>query len=618
MPLRKKKTIPPLRVAIFGDETTFVPAIFPLLIEKNCQIIPVDNTLSPSSLRALQVDLCIVDLTHPISNPGAFIFMRRLPGTLPIIAVIDDATVEFSEFAEIFDVLVLPLEVVRLGEDIDYLQRAARAGDPPPLPPTDAEIEQFSEFISTHTGLHFDRRNRKSLERGIQSRMNVVAAPSVAAYFIYLEKFLESRQELKKLVSLLTIGETSFFRFDPHFAALIDQVIPELIKSNQLIRRLRIWSAGCSTGEEVYSLAITLLRHFPQLASWDVSILGTDISHTSLKAAREGIYQERTLRHVTPELLAEWFVKSGKGWTVADRLRLLTNFSFLNLQNETYPDAKSGTTECDLIFCRNVMIYFRPETVQAVVGRLRRALRPGGYLFLGHAETLGAGLLDFVRCQHHGGIYYQAQTPAEVDNTVLKSQRSSDENKKHRQQVLLFENIHENGLLPEINREEKKKNSGIIPADKVNNRTVSPKGAMVETSQPSTNSRLLDQGFSLADQGCLDEAFSLCQQVLQTDDLSPRGYFLRGMIYDQLGESLAAVADFQRVILLDIKAVMAHYHLAHVYRRIGRKAEALRSMQTVVRLLMKMEAHEAITDAKDWTVAGLLERCGVELKQLEK
>jgi len=612
MPLRKKRTSP-LRVAVFGDTQTFIPAIDPPLIARNCQIIPVDNTVSSAALRELHVDLCIIDLAEPAL--AAHVFMRRLPAELPIIAVVDGTGREF-EFAEIFDVLTRPIDAIRLSEDIDYLRTAARCGDLAPLPPTDAEIEQFSDFFSEKCGLHFDRRNRKTLERGIQRRMRVVAAPSVAAYFTYLQSFLESRQEFKKLVTLLTIGETSFFRFDPHFAALIEQVIPELIKHHQSSRRLRIWSAGCSTGEEAYSLAITLLQHFPQLADWDITILGTDISHQSLTAARQGNYQERTLRHVSPQLLSQWFVKDGTGWTVAERLRLLTRFSFLNLQSETYPNPKNGTTECDLIFCRNVMIYFRPETVRAVVSRLRRALRPGGYLFLGHAETLGAGFLDFVRCQHHGGTYYRAGNEKKVDNAAA-GRTNPDEN-GNKPQFTLFAELHDNRLLPQNLSGEAKEKSGIFSDDKVNNKTTSQKIAATVIPQPDASSRLLDQGFSLADQGHLNEALSLCQQVLRTDDLSPRGYFLRGLILDQQGKSQVAAEDFQRVILLDIKAVMAHYHLAHIYRRIGRKTEALRSLQTAVRLLTKMGGKEAIPDAKDWTVTGLLERCSVELKQLEK
>ena len=612
MPL-KRKGFSPLRVAAFGDVQTFIPAIAPLLIAKSCQIIPVDSTLSPSALRDLRLDLCIIDLAEPAL--AAHVFMRHLPAELPIIAVVDGVGREF-EFAEIFDVLTLPIDDIRLGEDIDYLRTAARLGDPAPLPPTDAEIEQFSEFFSEKCGLHFDRRNRKTLERGIQRRMRVVAAPSVATYFTYLQNSLESRQEFKKLVSLLTIGETSFFRFDPHFAALIEKVIPEMIKHHQTSRRLRIWSAGCSTGEEVYSLAITLLQHFPQLADWNITILGTDISHQSLATARQGSYQERTLRNVTPKLLSEWFVKDGTGWTVAERLRLLTRFSFLNLQSETYPSPKNGTTECDLIFCRNVMIYFRPETVRAVVSRLRRALRPGGYLFLGHAETLGTGFLDFVRCQHHGGTYYRAGGGDEVDSAPRGSKKQ-DEN-KNKPQFILFEKLNDNRLLSQRYPEDAKEKSGIILVDKVNNKTTSPKNAALVIPQTSAASQLLDQGFSLADQGRLEEALSLCRQVLRTDDLSPRGYFLRGLIHDQQGQSLVAAEDFQRVILLDLKAVMAHYHLAHVYRRLGRKSEALRSLRTTVRLLSKMEAEETIPDARDWTVTGLLERCGAELKQLEK
>ncbi|PKN11308.1 MAG: hypothetical protein CVU69_12985 [Deltaproteobacteria bacterium HGW-Deltaproteobacteria-4] len=612
MPLKTTVQIS-LRVAVFGDINTFIPVIAPPLITQKCQIIPVDNSLSPLALQELRADFCIIDLTEPAL--AAHTFMRRLPTELPIIAVVDGTGREF-EFAEIFDILTLPIDAVRLGEDIDYLRSAARSHAPASLPPTDSEIEEFSNFFSEKCGLHFDRRNRKTLERGIQRRMRVVAAPSVAAYFSSLQNFLDSRQEFKKLVALLTIGETSFFRFDPHFTALIKQVIPELIKRNQTSRRLRIWSAGCSTGEEVYSLAITLLDHFPQLADWDISVLGTDISHQSLAVARQGNFQERTLRNVPPGLLAKWFSKDTKGWTVAERLRLLTRFGFLNLQSETYPDPKNGTTECDLIFCRNVMIYFRPETVRAVVGRLRRALRPGGYLFLGHAETLGTGFLDFVRYQHHGGTYYRAGGEEEIDRAE-QDNAAQDENENKPQFILFEKTDNYRQIFPSI-AHKVKETSGIITTDKVNSKTLSLKSSASITPPMGTVNQLLDQGFSLADQGRLDEAFSLCQQILHSDDLSSRAYFLRGLIHDQQGRSLAAIEDFQRVILLDLKAVMAHYHLAHVYRRTGRKTEALRSLQTTVRLLTKMGGKETIADAKDWTVTGLLERCGAELKQLEK
>jgi chemotaxis protein methyltransferase CheR len=262
------------------------------------------------------------------------------------------------------------------------------------------------------------------------------------------------------------------------------------------------------------------------------------------------------------------------------------------------------------------MIYFRPETVRAVVSRLRRALRPGGYLFLGHAETLGSGFLDFVRCQHHGGTYYRAGSDEAV-NSIAPGSKYQDEN-KNKPRFILFDERRDNRLLPQFPPSVTKEKSGIILADKVNNKTTSPKNAPIAPPPAITPSQLLDQGFSLADQGRLDEALALCQQVLRADDLSPRGYFLRGLIHDQQGQSLVAAEDFQRVILLDIKAVMAHYHLAHVYRRIGRKSEALRSLQTTVRLLTKMGEKEAIPDAKDWTVTGLLERCGAELKQLKK
>lgn len=605
-----------MRVVLLGETTSATPAIAPFLAAHDCQILPYDSTLSSTALRDLDVDLCIVDLSEPAASANNL--LRRIPATLPVIAVVNGSGREL-DFTELFDVLFLPIDTLRLKEDLDYLRSALRPGDPLPPPPDDAEIEEFSEFIHEQCGLHFDQRNRKTLERCIQRRMRVVAAPTLAAYRAYLHRFQESRQELKKLASLLTIGETSFFRFDPHFAALTELVIPELLKRNQPEQRLKIWSAGCSTGEEVYSLAIILLQHFPQLADWDVTILGTDISHQSLSIAEQGTYQGRTLRNVPADLLSEWFVKNGKEWTVSDRLRAITRFAFLNLQSESYPNPNNGTTECDLIFCRNVMIYFRPETVRAVVSRLRRALRPGSYLFLGHAETLGTGFLDFVRCQHHGGTYYRAGTIEEDEEKDIPPQAPTDPDEKKNEALLPFVEDHKIILQPpEEVREQEKRSPDLILSDIGREKETPPKTAEPPPREVTPANDLLEQGFSLADQGRFDEALALCQQLLQKDDLFSRGYLLRGLIRDQQGQSLAAIADYQRAILLDLKGVMAHYYLAGAYRQIGRKDEALRSLETTARLLAKMGEKERVPDAKDWTVKGLLERCRTEVKQLDQ
>lgn len=621
MPLTGKRSNRPLRVAILGDAAHFVRPVTALLAGKNCEIIPAVIDLPPARIRELQLDLCIIDLIEPAAV--AHTFMRRISAEIPIIAVVYEPGREF-EFAELFDVLQHPIDPDRLHEDLAYLRTAARHDTPPPLPPTDAEIETFSEFLVKVSGLHFDQRNRKILERGVARRMRVVAAPSVQAYYAYLCRYQESRHELKKLVALLTIGETSFFRYEPHFAALTDVVIPELIERNRATRRIRIWSAGCSSGEEVYSLAILFLDRFPQLAGWDISILGTDISKNALAAARKGVYRDRAVRNVGPERLSSWFVRSGSTWAVAERPRSLVRFDFLNLQGESYPDPKSGTAECDMIFCRNVMIYFRPETSRAIVGRLHRALRPGGFLFLGHAETLGSGFLDFKRCQHQGGSYYRAGGPPEAPSRgggLARSAASAaapeaDQDKKQ-PRLSFLENDHLNSKLSKITGSYCADEKTILLSEKENNRTSSPDYVKVDACAVDTPQVLLDRGFVLADQGRFSEALQLCQKVLLQDDLCARGYLLRGLIYDHQGDSASAAEDYRRTILLDIKSLMAHYHLGQLHWRARRRSEAIRSLHGVVRMLRKLPLPERVPDSGEMTVEMLLDRCLADLRRLE-
>src|SRR5262249_44046280 len=171
------------------------------------------------------------------------------------------------------------------------------------------------------------------------------------------------------LVAGLTVGETHFFRNEPQFAALESHVLPELIARHALDRRLRVWSAGCATGEEAYSLAILLIRLLPDIAAWDVSVLATDVNEDALSRAREGVYGRWSFRGVPDHLPAEFFQADGERLSVRADVRGLVRFERLNLVGDAYPSAATGTVELDLILCRNVLIYFGPEAMGAVVRR---------------------------------------------------------------------------------------------------------------------------------------------------------------------------------------------------------------------------------------------------------
>jgi chemotaxis protein methyltransferase CheR len=188
----------------------------------------------------------------------------------------------------------------------------------------------------------------------------------------------------ERTVDELTINETSFFRDAVCFDLLVERLMPALMTAARPCKRLRVWSAACSTGEEPYSVAMLLRTRFPELATWNLEILGTDISRRVLKKAAEGLYSAREIGRGLPrELLERWFVAEGKHWRVCDAIRALVSFQQLNLQ-KPFP----ALEPFDLVFLRNVLIYFDDATKREVLLRLTRLMRPGGVLVLGSADAL--------------------------------------------------------------------------------------------------------------------------------------------------------------------------------------------------------------------------------------
>jgi chemotaxis protein methyltransferase CheR len=186
-----------------------------------------------------------------------------------------------------------------------------------------------------------------------------------------------------QVVEAMATHETSFFRDIHPFDALRDSVLPELIAARARQRSLRIWSAAASTGQEAYSIAITLRAHFAELANWKVSILATDLSHAVLERAREGRYSQIEINRGLPaSMLLEYFERDGAAWRVRPEIRRMVDFRALNLV-QPWP----ALGRLDLIFLRNVLIYFDVATKRAVLANVRKVMAPDGYLFLGSAET---------------------------------------------------------------------------------------------------------------------------------------------------------------------------------------------------------------------------------------
>ncbi len=248
---------------------------------------------------------------------------------------------------------------------------------------TDELYLLFRDLMQERCGLAYPERKRADLAHGLGAALRASKLGSLA------QLYADARAHgpaWETLVASLTIGETYFFRNQAQFDALREQIVPELIARRSSIRTLRIWSAGCATGEEPYSIAMMLSELLPDPAQWQVHILATDINPQFLARAREGLYGNWSFRDTESRLRDIYFTPEGNRWRLSPSIRQMVNFSRLNLVEPCYPAIINGTYGQDIIFCRNVTIYFDEPTTRQIIERFYAALFPGGWLVVGHAE----------------------------------------------------------------------------------------------------------------------------------------------------------------------------------------------------------------------------------------
>jgi chemotaxis protein methyltransferase CheR len=253
-----------------------------------------------------------------------------------------------------------------------------------PLP--DDVFRLLRDFIHGYCGIYFDDGSKFLLERRLSRRLEQHRLKSFEEYYHLLKYDRKREEELVVLVDNLTTNETYFFRESPQLKAFSEEILPELRRSIPGRKVLRIWSAGCSTGEEPYTIAILLLESGDWWRDWQVEILGSDINQRVLHTARKGVYKKSAHRATSPEMLAKYFVMDEKGdYRIIDRVKELVSFSSVNLLD---PHKTSLINNMDIIFCRNVIIYFDREAKKQVIESFYQKLREGGYLLLGHSESL--------------------------------------------------------------------------------------------------------------------------------------------------------------------------------------------------------------------------------------
>jgi chemotaxis protein methyltransferase CheR len=256
----------------------------------------------------------------------------------------------------------------------------------PETPMSEEEFRLLREFIYKHCGLNFTEESKYLLEKRLNKRLQQHALTSFKDYYYLLRYSPQKDQELTEAIDLLTTNETYFFREDFQLKTFVNDILPELRAKKEQAgdRRLRIWSAGCSSGEEPYTLAM-LLHDQPGFSDWTIEIIGTDISQRVLQIARKGVYGSSSFRSTDANYLRRFFSEVDGKYKIEDRIRRMVTISHLNLF-DTSRVAMLGVM--DVVFCRNVIIYFDQMAKKKVIESFYQRLRPEGFLLLGHSESL--------------------------------------------------------------------------------------------------------------------------------------------------------------------------------------------------------------------------------------
>ncbi|MBU2515060.1 protein-glutamate O-methyltransferase CheR [bacterium] len=267
------------------------------------------------------------------------------------------------------------------------------------------DIIPIRDLIAETCGLHFDEKKYYFIEKRIAKRIKATNTQSAKDYFRLL-KLGQNHDEMKELVASLTTNETYFFRYLPQLESFAEEALPMICSAKRAKNdyNLNIWSAGCSSGEEPYTLNILLREHLKDLSKWNIRILATDIDYQILKKAREGLYEKRAVKDVNPEILEKYFTQIGSRYQICQEIKTGVSFSYANLMDRR---EMRSINDMDFVFCRNVLIYFDDKARKQVVNSIYNCLLPGGFIFLGHSESVGKISATFKLVKFQKSLSYQ-------------------------------------------------------------------------------------------------------------------------------------------------------------------------------------------------------------------
>lgn len=454
------------------------------------------------------------------------------------------------------------------------------------------EVARFRGLIAARLGLDFDESKLGNLAR-------VLAAHCQGDCADYLERLAAAPlAQLAALAPELTVTETYFYRYRDQIDAFAEVALPACLEAAGDQRPVRILSAGCASGDEPYSLAIAA-RESAGVGAGRIDLCAIDLNPLMLAKAARAHYTQWSLREFPAELKQRWFRREGDAFVLSDAIRRMVHFENRNLADSDAGFWQPGAY--DIIFCRNVLMYFTPEQMQAAVERIAGALAPGGYLFVGHAETLRGLSNDFHLCHTHGTFYYcrkpQPGAPPPVALPAVP----------HWQSAL---GLDDTSWIDAIARAAQR--ISMLADARPEPAAVKAPGAAGALDPDA----LLLQAVGLSQSGALDQAEAACRQLLALDELNAGAHYVLGLCREENGDAAGALGCYQNAAYLDPGFAMARLHAGLLARRQGSRDAARHDLAQALPLLKREDAARLLLFGGGFRREALIALCRAELSAL--
>jgi chemotaxis protein methyltransferase CheR len=448
---------------------------------------------------------------------------------------------------------------------------------------------EIKDIIAIKTGLVEFGKDDEMLLKFFNTRLKETHQSSIRHYINYLSSGdTDSIKELKTIAVELSNTETFFFRDHGQMSLLREKILPILIDKNRGTKSIKIWSAACSSGEEIYSIAMILSELLREETGWSLQLIGTDINGEALEKARKGHFSPWSFRAVPEIIKREYFTLVKNQFHLKDKIKKMADFKFFNLISEIKDFPGAHKENFDLIICRNVFIYFNEVAINKSVDNFIKALKPEGYLLTGHSELAnrhfdGLTLIPFAE----SFIFYK------TTSKVHRQFGTNDNKKEEHQEPLEQIPVRKRGLQVEL-----------PPLHEVSSKTVASK--IESKSSENDEQAMLALARSYADSGKLEDAKVLCDKINATNSFMPESYFLLAQIANEEGEIENAVALLNKVLYLDHEFFPASIELAAIYDFIGEKLKALKCRQTALAQLKKLDPESTVTVYHSVKVSSLI------------